>query len=307
MKTLLSHLGEFGLIDRISRRAPLARKVKLGIGDDAAVLAYSARKYLLLTTDMLVEDVHFTRRDQPQQVGHKSLACNISDIAAMGGLPTYAVISWGLPSRLPVTYVDQLMRGIERLAKDYQISIVGGDTVKSDKIIINIALLGEVKNKHLVTRSGAQKGDLLMVTGPLGGSLPSGRHLTFQPRIKAVQFLVHHHYQPTAMIDISDGLVGDLFHILKASRVGAVIYEDRIPRNTHKGQAVALEHALYDGEDYELLFTLRQAKAERLLKHRHPDLPFFAIGEITGHREQVVLVDRKGHKTRIERQGYTHF
>jgi thiamine-monophosphate kinase len=256
---------------------------------------------------MLVEDAHFTRRDDPHQVGRKALACSISDIAAMGGLPTYAVISWGFPPRLPVTYVDQLMKGIERLAKAYRISVVGGDTVKSAKIVINIALLGEVKNRHLVTRGGARPGDALLVTGPLGGSLPSGRHLTFQPRIKHAQFLLNNDYQPTAMIDISDGLAADLFHILKASRAGAVLYEERIPRNAVKGQAVTLRHVLNDGEDYELLFTLRPEKAQRLLKHRHPGAPFFAIGEITGQRGRVVLVDRRQHEIRIERQGFAHF
>jgi thiamine-monophosphate kinase len=155
----ISQLGEFGLIDALKNHlnlgefgllkkyAPVSKAVIKGIGDDAAVLPYSKSEYLLLTTDMLAEDTHFTRRMPPQSIGHKALACNISDIAAMGGWPTFAVVSIGVPKNLPVLLSRRYIKGIERLARDFNVSIVGGDTIKTDKIVINIALLGLVEKK----------------------------------------------------------------------------------------------------------------------------------------------------------------
>ncbi len=264
---------------------PVAKDVIKGIGDDTAVLPYTKSSYLLLTTDMLAEDVHFTRRMKPQAIGHKAIACNISDIAAMGGAPTSAVVSIGLPKNLPVRFIEDIYKGMAATAKEFGISIVGGDTIKNDKIIINVAMLGEVKKKHLVTRDGAKPGDWIFVTGPLGGSLKRGKHLTFTPRLKDAQFLVKH-VGPSAMMDISDGLAGDLNHILKASRVGAQLLEDAIPR--HIG--CSLKEALTDGEDFELLFTAPKKGAEKLMGQ------FFPIGVITSDKKQ-----------RINAKSFTHF
>ncbi len=290
---LISDSGEFGLIDCIKKFCPTNRRVIQSIGDDTAVLAYTKDSYQLFTTDMMAEDVHFTRQMKATAIGHKALACNISDIAAMGGKPTFAVISLGLPGRLPVQWVEDVYQGMGDLAKQYGVSIVGGDTIKSTKIVINVALLGEVEKKYLVTRAGAQSGDYIFVTGLLGGSLHSGRHLSFIPKVEQARFLVQH-FKPSAMMDISDGLAGDLNHLLKASGVGAKLVDEQIP--CHQG--INLNHALTDGEDYELLFTLSAVKAKRLMdwQLRRKSLFFYHIGEVVKDTRQV-----------IKQQGFKHF
>src|SRR3989338_1104945 len=281
----VSDLGEFGLIEKIRKYAPMTAGVVKGIGDDTAVLRHTRDKYLLFTTDMLVEGTHFKRRMGGAGIGHKALACSISDIAAMGGVPTHAVVSLGVGPKMPLRFVKDVYKAMGALAKRFGISIVGGDTVRSDQVVINVALLGEVEKKHLVTRSGAKPGDWIFVTGTLGRSLATGKHLNFTPRLKEAQFLVRN-FKPSAMIDVSDGLAGDLNHILKASRVGARLWEEAIPRT----KGATLQQALTDGEDFELLFTVREKQAVRLLKF------FFPIGEITADtREQ------------IHARSYTHF
>ena len=297
----ISKLGEFGLIDALKKYAPVSKAVIKGIGDDAAVLPYSKKEYLLLTTDMLCEDTHFTRRMPPQAIGHKALACSISDIAAMGGWPTFAVISIGIPKNLSVRFIKGVYKGMRRTARDFNVSIVGGDTIKTDKMVINVALLGMVEKKYLTTRDGAKAGDRIFVTGPLGGSLKSGRHLNFCPRLVQARFLVEK-FRPSAMMDISDGLSGDLNHILKAGRVGARLDDAAIPR--HKG--VSLFQALNDGEDFELLFTLSPVRARSLMdwQSKRMSFPnanknnfyFYPIGTITTDA-----------KAKIDAKSFTHF
>ena len=289
----ISKLGEFGLIEVIRTMALIDRKVICGIGDDAAVLPYTKSKYLLFTTDMLAEGTHFTRRMKAPLIGRKALACNISDIAAMGGTPTYAVVSIGLPKSMSVDFVKNLYKGLAAIATDFGISIVGGDTMKSSTIVINIALLGEVEKKCLVRRSGAKPGDWIFVSGPLGGSYKSGRHLTFTPRVHMARLLVKN-FRPHAMIDISDGLAGDLNHILEASGVGAKLWEHAIP--CQKG--ISLKQAISEGEDFELLFTLSAAKARQLLhwQFKHKKFSFYPIGEITADSKQ-----------KLHAKGYAHF
>ncbi len=281
----ISQLGEFALIDALKQYAPVSKSVIRGIGDDAAVLPYSKSEYLLFTTDMLAEGTHFTRRMSPQGIGHKALACSISDIAAMGGCPTFAVVSIGVPKNLPVPFIKDIYKGMERTARAFNVSIVGGDTIKTDKIIINIALLGLVEKKYLTTREGAGPRDWIFVTGPLGGSLKSGRHLIFFPRVPQARFLVEN-FKPSAMMDISDGLSGDLNHILKASRVGARLDHASIPR--HKG--ASLSQALNDGEDFELLFTLSPAKARALMdwQAKARSFYFYPIGTITADVKEKI-------------------
>lgn len=299
MSKKIDQIGEFGLIEFIRKRLNVAANRRFaptvirGIGDDAAVLPYTKDKYLLLTTDMMAEGMHFTRRTPAKAVGHKALACNISDIAAMGGVPTCAVVSIGLPKNLSVKYVEDMYEGMQKLARTFGVSIVGGDTIKSNQIVINVALLGEVEKKYLVTRSTAKAGDWIFVTGALGGSLQSGKHLHFIPRLAAARFLVRR-FKPSAMIDISDGLAGDLNHILKASRVGALLWPDMIPRSkvgaSRQGGTVPLREALADGEDYELLFTLSKLKARQLLdwQQKGKQWFFYPIGRITNDRKQFI-------------------
>ncbi len=289
----VSDLGEFGLIDRMRKYAPMTSSVVKGIGDDTAVLRYTKDKYLLFTTDMLVEGTHFTRRMGAAGIGHKALACSISDIAAMGGVATHAVVSLGVTPKMPARFVEDIYKGMAALAKRFGVSIVGGDTVRSDKVVINVALLGEVAKKYLVTRDKAKPGDWIFVTGTLGRSLVTGKHLNFTPRLKEARFLVKN-FKPSAMIDISDGLAGDLNHILRASKVGGRLWDNAVPLT--KGAALA--QALTDGEDFELLFTLKESDAMRLLKwqNKRRSWFFYPIGEITKDPRQM-----------IKAKGYTHF
>jgi len=289
----ISQLGEFGLIDTLKKFAPISKDVIKGIGDDAAILPFSKDKYQLFTTDMLAEDTHFARQMPAAAIGHKALSCNISDIAAMGGIPSFAVISIGIPKNLSIKFITEIYQGINNTAKAFNVSIVGGDTIKSDKIIINIAMLGLVEKKYLVTRDGAKPGDWIFVTGPLGDSFKSGRHLNFMPRLAQARFLVEK-FLPHAMMDISDGLSGDLNHILKASKVGARLNFDAIPKN----KGASLNQALNDGEDFELLFTLSENKAKSLMdwQAEHKSFYFYPIGTITSNV-----------KEKINSKSFTHF
>ena len=305
MEKKLSHLGEFGLIELIRKSSALTADVVKGIGDDAAVLNFSGLQrhyYQLFTTDMLVEDVHFTRKMNARLIGRKALACNISDVAAMGGIPSSAVVSLAVPADLEIRFIEDLYRGINHLAKRFGVAIVGGDTVKSEKIVINIALLGRVKKKQLVTRAGAGAGDMIFVTGPLGRSFQTGKHLSFTPRIAQSQFLVNH-FKPTAMIDISDGLCADLGHILKMSDVGACLYEEKIPKTKN----ATLQQALSDGEDFELLFTLSKKQGTALLQRKSKPFRFYLLGEIMGAKAVLTLMKKDTGRHSIPQKGFTHF
>jgi len=227
----LENIGEFGLIEKIAKGTKTNKSVIKGIGDDAAVLEWTKDRYLLATADMLIEDRHFKRGASPQDIGWKALCCGISDIAAMGGEPRWALVSCGLPKGLAVRYADGIYSGLKKAAGRFGVNIVGGDTNASDKIILDVTVLGEVKKEDLVLRSGARVGDLIFVTGELGGSI-RGKHLDFTPRIKESQILVKD-FKINSMIDLSDGLSSDLNHILEQSAAGAIIYEYLIPRSPH--------------------------------------------------------------------------
>lgn len=296
----MDELRELDLIDWMRKSVVCSTLVKQGIGDDTAVLPLNARQDLLLTTDMSVEGVHFLKQTKPELIGRKALARNLSDIAAMGGTPVYAVVSLGLPQNTSTTYVKKIYGGINRLAKEFDVSIVGGDTVKSAHIVINIALLGIVAKNKAVLRRGAKPGDGIFVTGALGGSLKSQRHLTFTPRVRQAQYLVKNFY-PTAMIDISDGLAGDLGHILEESDVGAILEEDKIP--LHRG--VDFKAGLYDGEDFELLFTLSPKDAQELLQSKKKD--FYHIGKITADKYKLFLRQKNGMVSLLTPKGFVHF
>ncbi len=299
----LKQLGEFGLIEKIRRSVPVSKKVVLGIGDDAAVLEAGRREWQLATSDMLAEGTHFTRRDKPRSIGHKALACSISDIAAMGGIPDIAIVSLGTPGRISVDFLRKIQAGLNATARRFAITIAGGDTIRHQSLVINVTLLGRVEKRHLVTRAGARPGDHVFVTGRLGGSLASGRHLTFSPRLPEAQFLVRH-LKPSAMIDISDGLVPDLGHILDRSRVGAVLEEDAIPRR----RTATLDQALYDGEDFELLFTLPPDKARRWQRLRSRPFIFYPIGKIVSGAGRMMLASATRQKVIKKRNsGFAHF
>ena len=185
---LIEKIGEFGLIERIKKAIKTDTSVIKGPGDDCAVLKFDKNNYQLFTCDMIVEGVDFTLKDNPYLIGRKSLAVSISDIAACAGLPRYCVVSLGMPKETPVKFIDNLLKGILTLAKKYNINLVGGDLSRAKQLTIDVSMLGVVEKKNLVLRSTAKVGDVIFVTGRLGGSI-SGKHLRFTPRLKEARFL----------------------------------------------------------------------------------------------------------------------
>ncbi|OIO37671.1 MAG: thiamine-phosphate kinase [Candidatus Omnitrophica bacterium CG1_02_49_10] len=299
----LKDIGEFALIERIRKSTKTGRSVVEGIGDDAAVIKVAKNRYMLFTSDMLIEGVHFTLKTaRPSQIGHKALGVNISDIAAMGGTPRYAVVSVGIPPDMDVKFADELYGGIQKLADRFSIDIVGGDTNASDKVIVNVALTGEVRREHLILRKMAKPGDLIFVTGELGSSV-KGKHLDFIPRLKEARYLTEN-FHIRSMIDVSDSLAGDLMKITSSSRAGSVIYEELIPVS----DGASIENALYDGEDFELLFTVPGIEAKKLfLSLGSLKVRITQIGEITSRQSGDIIVDKSGKKRPLEDKGFRHF
>ncbi len=298
--------SEFGLIEKIKKDLGRQAGVTLGIGDDTAVLPGDSKKDILFTTDMLIEDKHFRLSEAtPYEIGWKALAVNVSDIAAMGGMPTQAVIAVGLPADLPENFAMELYKGIKTLARRFKISIAGGDTNASDKVVISIALLGEVRKNAWVPRSAARIGDIIFVTGSLGNSYASKKHLRFIPRLEESQFLTKN-FKVHAMMDISDGLASDIHRLTRASGVGAFIAEDSVPM-TNPG--LGIQRALTDGEDFELLFTMTPKEAARLtLDVRTRKLtPFHPVGKIVNSKHGIQLVNLKGVSEPLLEEGFDHF
>ncbi len=296
----INKLGEFGLIERIKKRFSQDASVVVGPGDDCAVLKLNSSHYQLFTADMLVEGVDFTRHTDMYLVGRKSLAVSVSDIASSGGVPKYAVVSVGLPKDFSVECVDRIVKGIDDLARDHKISIVGGDISSARYLTLNVSMLGIVEKNNLVLRSNARIGDIVFVSGMLGGAI-HGKHLSFVPRIKESRFLVRN-YKINAMIDISDGLLQDFGHILKASGKGGIIYEQLVPKST---EAKDLKDALCSGEDFELLFTLDRLQARALVLDKR--FHFTAIGEIVDKNYGFELIDDKGRSKQNRFRGFQHF
>ncbi|MFH1440624.1 MAG: thiamine-phosphate kinase [Candidatus Omnitrophota bacterium] len=297
---LISQIGEFGLIERFRRSIKADSSVIKGSGDDCAVLEFDKDYYQLFTCDMIVEGVDFTAKDNLSLVGRKALAVSISDIAACGGIPKYAVVSLGLPKNSTVEYADKIAKGLFHLAKEYKINIVGGDISRAGELTIDVSMLGMVKKNKLVLRDGAKIGDIIMVTGEIGGSY-SGKHLKFIPRVKESRFLVEN-FKINSMIDVSDGLIQDLGHILKQSNAGAVIYEAFIPISKTEKR---LSNALSRGEDFELLFTASRHEAKKILE-KDP-VNFKAIGEIVSKKQGFKLIDKNNKQINLVSKGYQHF
>lgn len=302
MRTIRS-LGEVGLIAREAKRLARSASVLVGIGDDAAVLRPpGGRRWLLFASDMLVEGVHFDRRLAPQRIGWKALAVNVSDIAAMGGRPLWAVVSLGLPPKTPVRFVDGFYAGLARCGRRFGVSIVGGDTDRAPQVVVDVAIIGEARPQELTRRRGIHVGDRLYVTGRLGGSYRSGRHATFTPRLAEAQALVRR-VRVRAMIDLSDGLASDLWQLSRASRVTLRVDAARIPVAQSAG---SVYHALTDGEDFELLFAVGPAAAVRVPR-RLGRTPVTAIGSAVRRGVGVELVEPGGRVRPLTEQGFQHF
>jgi len=309
-------MNEFELIERLTRSLPNNNSVVIGPGDDCAVLDFGiADRLLLFKTDAVVEGIHFVSETAPEKIGHKALGRCLSDIAAMAGTPVAALVTIALPRDFDIDFVAAIYDGMNALARRDGVAIVGGETTSNPGgILISVSLLGWAPRGKAVLRSGAEVGDAIFVTGDLGGSL-AAKHLEFEPRLAEGRWLAQH-YLVHAMIDISDGLAGDLRHILKASRVGAELFSSAIPisraaRLAAKGGASAkppLLAALTDGEDFELLFTVGSRDAVPLLdawKEQFPKLPLSCIGKITAG-EGITIKDKHGVRP-LTANGYMHF
>ncbi len=309
-------MNEFELISRLTRSLPTNKSVVVGAGDDCAVLDLGLPDRLLLfKTDAVVEGFHFTSATPPQKVGRKALARCLSDIAAMAGTPIAALVTLALPATFVPDFVESIYAGISALARRHEVAIVGGETtVNPQGTLISVALLGSMPRGKGVLRSGAEVGDAIFVTGELGASL-AGKHLDFEPRLAEARWLAQH-FGLHAMLDISDGLAGDLRHILKASRVGAELLAPTIPISREARRAAKAESgaktpllaALTDGEDFELLFTVASREAVPLLdawKKEFPKLALSCIGKITAS-EGITLRDKEGVRP-FTAHGYAHF
>ncbi|HXV84355.1 MAG TPA: thiamine-phosphate kinase [Candidatus Binatia bacterium] len=325
----LSRLGEFGLIERVRRKTPLERGVNLGIGDDAAWVQTRSGS-CLLTADLLIEGVHFDLKwTSLYALGYKTLAVNMSDIAAMGGIPAYLLLSLGIPAIFDSKDVEEFYRGIHFLALKSGVALVGGDTSVAKSLFISASLVGHAPHRP-ITRSGAAVGDDIYVTGTLGDSalglnlLKRKRHKLTDPKAK---FLLSRHHFPTprfhtgatlakeklarAMIDISDGLLQDLGHICKASRVGAIIAAEKLPlsaayRSLAGPQGIG--HALAGGEDYELLFCARRSDRAHVERLRGRfDVPITRIGTCVPPRDGIKILNPKGQPMAFHAGGHDHF
>lgn len=302
----MSVSAEEALVRRMVRHASLDRSVRVGPGDDCAVLAGPQGRRLLFASDMLVEGVHFSPGARPEAVGWKAMAVNVSDVAAMGGVPRHAVVSVGLPRRVRPSVAAGLAAGLGRCARRFGVSWVGGDTVRCDRLVVGAAILGEVESGRCVTRAGARPGDVLFVTGRLGGAVQSGRHLRFRPRLREARAITAR-FRPHAMIDLSDGLLADLTRLCGASRVGARVQAEAVPRSRGAGW----EAALTEGEDFELLLAVPAGQADRLERWAKRGLTcrLTRIGRVTarGRGGPVRWLDAGGRERAVTRGSFEHF
>ena len=258
----LSNSDEDAIIERLCQHLSQRDHVLVGPGDDCAVVKTQDGSLQLLKTDCVVENVHFLPEEEGERVGWKATARVVSDIAAMGGQPHSMLVTLVLRPDTQMSWVDALYRGMQRCADAYAFSIVGGETSSApphSPNMISIAGTGSVTAEHLVLRSTAQAGDSILVTGALGGSI-QGKHLDFTPRLAEAQWLCQH-AKPSAMMDLSDGLGKDLPRLAKSSQLGFQLELEALPRNPQ----CSSQQALYDGEDYELLFTLKPEALDSVL------------------------------------------
>ena len=318
--------SEADFVEWIGCRTPRqAKGLTLGIGDDAALVATQAGRELILTTDLSIEDIHFTTNlHPPKAVGHRALARSLSDVAAMGGTPRYALISLAVSRRTRRRWLENFYEGLFALARSFDVAVIGGDTsVVTGPTAIDVIVAGEVPRGRALLRSGACVGDRIFVTGRLGMSALGLRllqsrariqkpveraalsaHLFPQPQCAVGRFLSSHRLA-SAMMDISDGISTDLQRLCAASGVGAVLVAKSIPLPPIPKNDDALELALHGGEDYQLLFTVAPAKAAKLPR-RLGKIPFTCIGEICAQRGVRILTP-VGKTHILEPRGYDHF
>ena len=338
-RTEISSLGEFGLIDHLTKNNETTQAgTILSVGDDAAVID-NFGKQTVITTDMLVEGVHFDLMYMPlKHLGYKSVVVNLSDVYAMNATPTHITLSLAISNRFSVEALDEFYEGVYAACEKYNVDLVGGDTTSSLKgLVISVTAIGEVIADRFVTRKGAGKGDLICVSGDLGaaylglqllerekriylespGVQPDlgdiayivGRILKPEARGNIVDWLRDNEITPTAMIDVSDGLSSEVMHICRQSSLGAVIHEDKIPMHTEMRE-MAYEFkldpttcALNGGEDYELLFTIKQEDYDKITQSEQISV----VGYMTDQAEGIHLITRQGNKHPLQAQGWNAF
>lgn len=342
MATEISSLGEFGLIDRLTRDFPLVNESStLGVGDDAAIISVPADKEILVTTDLLLEGIHFDVRYVPlMHLGYKAAVVNFSDVYAMNGTPKQITVSIGVSSRFTVEHIDAVYAGIRLACEAYGVDLVGGDTSASvTGLVISVTCIGEVEKGKAVKRSGAKETNLICVSGDLGAAYMGLQLLerenavaaqsgdpNFQPNFAGKEYILQRQLRPearkdiieelrkagitpTSMMDVSDGLSSELLHICRASHVGCRVYEDRIPIDYQT--AIMAEElnmnlvtaAMNGGEDYELLFTVPLTDKEKV--EHLPGVKM--IGYITAPSLGAALVTRDGNEIPIRAQGWNAF
>ena len=336
-RTEISSLGEFGLIDHLTRNNEIRNSSTiLSVGDDAAVIDHFGRQ-TVITTDMLIEGIHFDLMYTPlKHLGYKSVVVNISDIYAMNATPTQVLLSIAISNKFSVEALDEFYEGVYAACDKYGVDLIGGDTTTSQRgFVISLTAIGEVAPDSYVKRSGAKVNDLICVSGDLGGAFLGltilerekkifaetgaqpdlenqayivGRLLKPEARKDVIEYFAAQDILPTSMMDISDGLSSELLHICKQSEVGCVLYEDKLPLNEDSKEfAYKLELdptacALSGGEDYELLFTVAQADYEKINANNGLSI----IGYITEAAEGKNIITRGGNKHQLVAQGWNH-
>ena len=339
-RTELGHLGEFALIDRLTDDFPRKNKSTVkGVGDDCAVLG-TGKKKTVVTTDMLVEGVHFDMMYTPlKHLGYKAVAISISDVAAMNAVPKQILVSIAVSNRYSVEALEELYAGIRLCCERYDVDLVGGDTATSRTgLIINVTAIGEVDQERITYRSGAQLHDLICVSGDLGSAYAGllilerekvtyqanpnfkpdldsydyvlERFLKPEPRMDIVKWLAEKEVVPTSMIDVSDGLASELLHICKQSHCGCEVYEEHIPIDYQTSRVCSemsqnmlpISNALNGGEDYELLFTIQQSDYEKIKDSKEVHI----IGHITEEGTPAVLVTPQNTTIQLVAQGWQH-
>lgn len=337
-RTEIASMGEFGLIEHLTRNIELQQaSTILGVGDDAAVIDHFG-KQTVITTDLLVEGVHFDLHYTPlKHLGYKSVIVNLSDVYAMNAIPTHITMSIGISNRFSVEALDEFYEGVYAACSKYGVDLVGGDTTTSQKgLIISVTAVGEVAPDQFVKRSTAKPGDLLCVSGDLGGAyigllflerekrifLESpgvqpdlegeayviGRMLKPEARKDIIEFLAQAQIMPTSMMDISDGLSSEILHICKDSNVGCQLYEEKLPvaeetrKAAFKFEIDPTACALSGGEDYELLFTIPQSEHDKLVLNEQISV----VGYMTEAAEGAHIITKGGNKHAITAQGWNH-
>jgi thiamine-monophosphate kinase len=339
-RTELGDLGEFGLIRKLTSDFSLKNPGSLvGVGDDAAVISVDENRVQLVSTDMLLEGVHFNLMYMPlKYLGYKAVAVNVSDICAMNGKAEQITVSIAVSNRFPVEALEELYSGIKAACDHYQVDLVGGDTTSSfSGLIISVTAIGSAERSKVVYRSGAKEMDLLVVTGDLGGAYmglqvlerekqvfqenPSiqpdlegheyiiQRQLKPEARVDVIGYLGELEVVPTSMIDISDGLASEILHLCKASNTGCYVYDEKIPIDATTSMAAIdfnldpVTCVLNGGEDYELLFTIAQQDYEKIKGNPHMTV----IGHMTNAADGTYFIDKNGSAVTLRAQGWDHF